>query len=144
MQFTIIAYKSNGEDSCRGHVMERWGSDFSIRVASGLKDAINIMSEYFLANLKTARSQPDWEVTLLFNGVPGEQLERWEVEQRVRARAEKMAKVKHDTQVATMAAKAAAEKAAKDEAEQARVREQELKTLNRLKAKYETNQGETP
>ena len=49
MNYTLVLYKSDGCNTCRGCVMESWGSDFSLDVDVEESDAIERIASAFTA-----------------------------------------------------------------------------------------------
>lgn len=47
MNYTLIIYKSDGCNTCRGCVMEQWGSDFSIDTNMSESDVVEKIAEAF-------------------------------------------------------------------------------------------------
>lgn len=148
MNYTIIGYKDNGEDTCRGCVMSRWDSALDIRTSRGPREATKHIAEFLYRNLTKDRySDGSWEVTVMFNGIPQDEL--WDRNNtimthnpyhRMYRRAEKLAKGRHEQEVADKAAKEAAEKVAREEVERRKQEQKELETYNRLRAKFETKE----
>jgi hypothetical protein len=68
MNYTIVAYKPNGEDTCRGCVMSTYNSDFFLETFT---DPIKAAEKFIeLENdPKIDKYEPDWEeIIILFNG----------------------------------------------------------------------------
>jgi hypothetical protein len=134
VNYTIIGYRPDGSNSCRGCVMDRWGSEFNMEHTTDRDTAIQHIAELAYANIDTETDE--WEINLLFDGVPCESCDPLASE--MFAGAAPIAKAKHDAYVG----KQAAARAADEQARYERQKEQDLVTLNRLKAQYETtNQG---
>jgi len=47
MNYTLVIYKSDGCNTCRGCVMEQWGSEFDLDVCAYDADVVNKVSEAF-------------------------------------------------------------------------------------------------
>ena len=147
MNYTIIGYKDNGVDTCRGCVMSRWDSALNILTARGPHEASKHIAEFLYRNLTKDRySDGEWEITVMFNGIPHDEIgERDTIMShnpyyRIYRRAEKLATNRHEREVADKAAKEAAERVAKEEAERRKREQKELETYNRLRAKFETKE----
>lgn len=134
MNYTIIAYKSDGSNSCRGQTYDQWGSQFEIRYTADRREVVKYMAGFLADNLRT--EQGEWDISVMYNGIPRDEYDRGNLYYRFLNRAEKIAKVMHQEYITKQdAARAAREEAARQQKVQ-----QDLATLNRLKAQY----GETP
>lgn len=68
--YTLVAYRQNGEQSCRGHVTERSDSDFSIDVSDDIEEIVLLWARKVYADRTREKFSGvnEWEVTLLING----------------------------------------------------------------------------
>lgn len=73
--YTVICYRENGEDTCRGQVMERYASDLQLLAESSLP-AIALAWATFEIRANQERG-PSYEYTLLINGVEHEYTEEY-------------------------------------------------------------------
>jgi hypothetical protein len=64
--YTLIAYKPNGSDCCRGCVMSRWNSDFELCTFEYIVDLEN---ELFRFHKLTDETEGSYELTILVNGI---------------------------------------------------------------------------
>jgi hypothetical protein len=71
--FTIIAYRPDHVDTCRGCVMDRTGSDFEISFHGSIEDAAAKAAEYESRD-RNNLAYGSWEITLL---VDGEDESKW-------------------------------------------------------------------
>lgn len=70
MLYTLVAYKSNSSDYCRGCLMASYGSDFELWTGTELETLADRWASLLDRNRKMERGEDGFEVTLLINGVP--------------------------------------------------------------------------
>lgn len=134
MNYTIVAYRPDGSNSCRGCVTDSWSSDFELRHTTDRREVVKDMAEFLYRNIDS--DTDDWEITLLFNGVPCDEYHKHRrLYNMFYKRAMPLAKAKQ----AEYLSKKAEEESKAVERRLEWQKEQDLKTLNRLKAQYETN-----
>jgi hypothetical protein len=69
MRITVIAYRPDGVDTCRGCVMNTWGSEFDLNEFDDFDSAaIDIASRKHDDKYKKAYTASDWQITVLING----------------------------------------------------------------------------
>lgn len=66
--YTLVGYKSDGFSTCMGHVNETWSSDFKLFPALKMDDCLRIHAE--LKRTEYSEDEPEWEITILYRGVP--------------------------------------------------------------------------
>jgi len=65
--YTLIAYKSDNTDYCRGCEMDRWSSDFQLFCTDDLDE---LAREYFrIKQIKIEQREAEYEITFLIDGV---------------------------------------------------------------------------
>jgi hypothetical protein len=67
--YTIIAYRPNYTDMCRGCVVGRSSSEHEISFFETLEDAAKKGAEYEIWNEEKDTEYDDWEITLLIDGI---------------------------------------------------------------------------
>lgn len=68
---TVLAYKSSGEESCRGCVVESWDSDFELHTTKDIADAGVWLGRKKFSHSKE-KNKSECEFTILIDGVGGE------------------------------------------------------------------------
>ena len=68
MFYTLIEYTSSGVDTCRGCVMDRWGSDFYISYFDEREELINYYAKKKVEETTRERNTGHIEFTVLING----------------------------------------------------------------------------
>jgi hypothetical protein len=69
--FTLIAYKRDGVDTCRGCVMDSWGADFILETHFSKESLAERWAGLEWKNKhEHDRREPDYEFDILINGVP--------------------------------------------------------------------------
>ena len=67
--YTIVAYRPDGVDTCRGCVMARSSSDFECRAFSSMEEAAQFWATKRLESSTSAREYCSWEITALIDGL---------------------------------------------------------------------------
>lgn len=67
MNYTVIAYRESGEDTCRGCVMDRWDSGFDMRTFVDTDRAAEWASQFYYQNKIELGS---YSLSYLVNGKP--------------------------------------------------------------------------
>lgn len=70
MNITIIQYRANGSDYCRGCFMGSSESDHEIHVAENIYDAANYIAQKLYKDHHSDREYCGWESTILIDGIP--------------------------------------------------------------------------
>ncbi len=70
MLYTLIAYKSNSSDYCRGCLMASYGSDFELWTGTEVEALADRWASLLDRNRNRERGEDGFEITLLINGVP--------------------------------------------------------------------------
>lgn len=65
-RYVVIAYKPNSASSCRGHVQDRFSSDFEYSAFDTQEETIEWMAQKQAFNPEWGEAS--WELTLLING----------------------------------------------------------------------------
>lgn len=142
--YTLIAYKPDASDYCRGCHMASYSSNFEMAHGARLADLSAFWKRIQHTDLKSERGDSAHELTLLINGIPRDELgfkdpamealveesRAWERQLEAEVRAEFAAEKEHEA-----AEKAAAEQRAAL-ARETREREEYL----RLRARFEGDQ----
>lgn len=68
MLLTLIAYRPNGEDVCRGHCVGRSDSDLEISYTKDINEAITIVSNYLFEDKIKDYEYSSYEITILQDG----------------------------------------------------------------------------
>jgi|SRR5208282_6860956 len=76
MIITILAYKSESEDYCRGCVMARYTADFQWRASMDRTEVAEFLAGLMFANKHLDHGESGYEFTWLFNG---EENSDWEL-----------------------------------------------------------------
>lgn len=66
--FTLIAYRPNGIDTCRGCVMERSDSDLEINSYDNIEDIATSIFKYNEISENSDREYCEYDLTILING----------------------------------------------------------------------------
>ena len=66
--YTVLAYRPEGEDSCRGNVYDRSSSCFEIQWFDSLEQAAEFWAAKKWEDRLRARAYCEWELTLLVDG----------------------------------------------------------------------------
>lgn len=66
--YTLVCYRANGVDTCRGCVMGRSDSDFELRVFTSPEDVAFLWAQKLRENASNGREYCDWDITLLIDG----------------------------------------------------------------------------
>lgn len=66
--YTVVAYRPDGVDTCRGCVMDRSSSDFELRCFQDLTEAARWQADK-LMDSPSGREYCSWEFTLLVDGM---------------------------------------------------------------------------
>ena len=67
--YTVIAYRENGLDTCRGCAMGRSDSAFDYISTTDIKEAAAFCSDKNLASKNSGREYCSWELTCLIDGM---------------------------------------------------------------------------
>jgi hypothetical protein len=71
--FTLIAYKRDGVDTCRGGVMDSWGADFILETYLNKESIAKRWGQIQWKNIhEHDRREPDYDFDILINGAPVE------------------------------------------------------------------------
>lgn len=150
--YSLIAYKSNSVDTCRGCVMDRFDSDFELQTTTEESELVARWAQLLKRNRDRTRGEGGFDITLLINGadadleseLAGDDWDAWEILNDLRNRLETEANAAYQALVAAeQAAQAAAAQRAALQAEAARearrlqAEADERATFTRLKAKFE-------
>lgn len=140
MDFTVIAYKPDSDDYCRGCHMESCPSDFSIEQFAAVDSTIEHIANVMFDNTILRVSETGYDIYVVYRGSLYEynncflddDSDNDNCIKDIFAKARERAKHKHD------AHKKAEEKAKRDEreSEAKRTREKEKALLAELKEKY--------
>lgn len=66
---TIIAYRSDGIDTCRGCVMERFSSEFDMGIFDDIKPAAVYYAKLVHSNkINNQNGRSNWDINVLING----------------------------------------------------------------------------
>jgi hypothetical protein len=68
MIITILAYKSDSDDYCRGCVMARYSSDFQWKSSMDRGEIEEFLAGLMFANKHLDHGEAGYEITFLFNG----------------------------------------------------------------------------
>jgi hypothetical protein len=68
MIITILAYKSESEDYCRGCVMARYSSDFKWKSSMDRGEIEEFLADIMFANKHLDTGESGYDITFLFNG----------------------------------------------------------------------------
>lgn len=68
MVVTILAYKSESEDVCRGCVVARYSADFKWIGSADRTLTTSFLADIILANKQLDHGESAYEITFLFNG----------------------------------------------------------------------------
>jgi hypothetical protein len=68
MNYTIIGYKPDSAETCRGCVMERYDSDHVLFLSTDELDFVEKWAELLFKNLIRQRGECAYEITALVNG----------------------------------------------------------------------------
>ncbi len=133
LNYNVIAYKPDGSTRCG----DRWESDFEHLFTVSRKQAINTIADFYYTNMNLSRSEPDWDIQLLINGVPEDRFERdnWKdprLYQMIWKRAKKIAEGKKQKLVEEEQAK----KEVQVKAEKQKQIDKDLQKLKELKLQY--------
>jgi hypothetical protein len=136
MNYTLVAYTSSGSTSCRGCIMDSWGSDFSMDFYNTKESVIEKLSEYYFSNYISEYGET--ELTILYDGLDywkyegDEYNEKSDLDQYIRLEAERLSSKKVEKH-----------KEAKEESKRLEIikkneynEKQELELLRELKQKY--------
>lgn len=127
---TVMAYKSDSDDYCRGCHMASYSSDFKWLSNASKEETIEFIAS--VLSYVTDRGECSYEVTVLIDGE--EYPEEDSLKEEVLGAAQRLAKQKLEQHKADIIkAKAESERISKQQAER-----EERKRLAELKAKYET------
>lgn len=133
MLFTVVAYRPNGVDVCRGCLVAQSDSDFEMFSTTNESEVVECLARYRVEDLTSDYEYSCWEVAVLQNGrTPEDDDYDFDIEHRLGVQATKLAQQKkeqHDN--AEEEKQRAAAKKRADEAKQ-----RELKELARLQEKY--------
>lgn len=143
MNYTLIAYRPDGADYCRGCLMGQSSSSFNLTVTSDREEVVEAWAQCLVEDEEHELSYCDWEVELLFGGrKPGEydddlEGEAW-VAEHSRAEAEWKEHDAIKSEASARAAKVVKANKEKKEAEAARLRVLEQKRRTEVeRAEYE-------
>jgi len=67
--YTLIAYRPNGDDYCRGCLMDSSDSAFELTGDDSLEVIANTIAQYIFHNSIREREFCEWEMTFLINGI---------------------------------------------------------------------------
>ena len=150
--YSLIAYKHNNVDTCRGCVMDRFDSDFELRTTVNETELIEAWATLLKRNRDRERGDASYELTLLVDGadadleseLTGDDWDAWNAKNDLRIRFESAAQAAYEKRVETeQAAQALAAQRATQQAEAAReaarlqAEMEERATFERLKVKFE-------
>lgn len=76
--YTLVAYRPNGVDTCRGCVMGQSDSDFAMGTFKSADEAAQFWAQKRWDDLGRGREACHWEVTVLINGVSRDDL--WQID----------------------------------------------------------------
>lgn len=143
MMITILAYKPDSEDYCRGCHMASYSSDFQRKSSENSEEIAEFLAGLMFLNSHFDKNESGYEFTWLFNGWDAEQgwdddhireeIEAEKLRKLIEPRAKELADAKESEWRVKM------EKAAR-QAEASKTREieaEERRRLKELKAKYE-------
>jgi hypothetical protein len=68
MIITILAYKSDSVDVCRGCVVARYSSDFKWKASMNREEIHEFLADLMFANKHLDTGESGYEITFLFNG----------------------------------------------------------------------------
>jgi hypothetical protein len=68
MNYTLIAYKANSADYCRGCAMERFDSEHVILQTEEREELLNKWSDLLCQNMNRQRGEDTFDITILVNG----------------------------------------------------------------------------
>lgn len=134
MMITILAYKPDSDDYCRGCVMARYSSNFQFKSSTEPDAMATFFAELLFAHKHLDHGEAQHEITWLFDGA-----DHWEdpaidaVQAEITKRATQLAEAQEQEY---QRKKTAAEEKQKRDALAAQER-QEQKQLQALKEKYE-------
>lgn len=137
MRFTIVCYRSDGDDYCRGCLMSSSSSAFDLHVVETADEAgLRIAQKHFDdRDPKRDRAVQGWEVTLLING--GDSYDDDEVAEEARACVEAAAEVHLQRMVDEEAARELAEKQRLEAVETEAQKQKEAEKEQRERREYE-------
>ena len=69
MIYTLICYRANGQDTCRGCEMGRSDSDFEAITSDNINNILALWLEKEEANERKEREYCSWEINFLINGI---------------------------------------------------------------------------
>jgi|SaaInlStandDraft_4_1057021.scaffolds.fasta_scaffold49648_2 hypothetical protein len=130
MNTTLIAYKPNSTDHCKGCLMESYDSDFEIHHPETLEEAADIQAR--LETMELGYNEEGYEITLLFHDEGLENSDKYDLHEDLRGLTE--SRVKKIETERVEAAKKAQKRAAQKKAE--RKVASEKAQLAQLQAKY--------
>ena len=135
MVVTILAYKSDSQDVCRGCVVARFSSDFKWKASADRNEMATFLAEILFENKHCDIGESAYEITILFNGEefpeePGFETEELRI--KMTQEAEVIAQAKLVEEQRLKAAQAAETNRKATEAKEKQEREQ----LVTLRAKY--------
>lgn len=69
MNYTLLAYKPDSDDYCRGCVMARYSADFKWQTSANPAEIVEAAAQLMMENKFMDTSEAGYELTLLENGV---------------------------------------------------------------------------
>lgn len=136
-RFTLICYKEDSTESCKGCVMERYSSDFQIYHEVSFEAVALKLANMMLTNKKSERGEAFYEFTLLINGEDSQWTDAGEaIYARARTLVGEMVAEELERANAAAAAQEVQRQAEALVAAESR-RQRELAELRRLKNLYE-------
>lgn len=145
MIYTLIAYRPNGIDSCRGCIMGRSDSDFNVFYysAEDRQKLVGDYAQYLVFDHESIEEREicNWELTVLIDGMAQESFYLVDEETQIAYYQEVEFIILNAQQLAKTKIDAAIEQAAKQKlidaaTEAERKRNAELRTLKELQKKY--------
>jgi hypothetical protein len=134
MIITILAYKSDSEDTCRGCVTARYGSEFEFKSTMDRHEAAKFLSDFLFKDMHRGHGESSYDITFLFNGETGADSD-WDtdvVQNEIQAGAKSMADAKE-----VEYQRQETEKKLQNETKRlAEVQKREKEQLKNLQAKY--------
>jgi len=70
--YTVLAYRPEGTDSCRGNVYARSDSAFEYKIYYNLLSTIDYWASKLFESKTSDRQYSEWELVLLFDGLDAE------------------------------------------------------------------------
>lgn len=67
--FNVIAYRSNGYESCRGHVVDSTDSDCTIFNSTSLAETADHIAKLRFSEIDASRATNTWDISIIINGI---------------------------------------------------------------------------